>query len=374
MLSLNHTAPVSPLISLAPLAPLSASAWQDSWLLADRAFDLAEAGALVVGRELAERALALDPCSPDAAHSLVHVFCEERDWIGGGAFLRGWLQGYPTGAPEASHLACHLAQFELWSGRRDAARTVLHERLDARRAPGVRLRDAAAVLWRLHLAGEQGLPWQAARPLAEAVLADPSCPLDATHAALLLAGAGDRDGMARLVKGLRQRGAAGDRTAAEVVLPLVLGIEAFASGRFAEAARLLTLAPSRLLKLEGSNVQRAIFGETAARAGAASALRRGYCRRLVRDVSFQASRQRRLPSSRNPQRGSARNARACRVAKGTDAPIDLVHTVANEKLLSAWAVAGGAAAAPAHRLGRAAQRRDRGRPGLRESARRRRPG
>ena len=262
-----------------------AGAWHDAALLADRAFDLAEAGALSVGREMAERALALDPRSPDAAHSLVHVFCEERDWNGGGAFLREWLRDYPTSAPEASHLACHLAQLEIQVGRRAAARAVLHERLDARCVPGVRMRDAAAVLWRLHLSGEQALPWHGARPLVEGVLADPSCPLDATHAALLLAGERDGDGMARLARAVKERGAQGDRTVAEVVLPLVQGIAAFMAGRFVDAARLLSVAPARLVELEGSNVQRAIFGETAARARAA-------CRRPWRGRAALATRSR----------------------------------------------------------------------------------
>lgn len=280
----------------------------DAYLLADRAFDLAELGALTEGRELAERALALASRSPEAAHALVHVFCEERDWAGGGAFLREWLRDYPTGAPEASHLACHLAQLELRCGRHEAARTVLHERLDPRRAPGVRLRDAAAVLWRLHLAGEEGLPWHAARPLAEPVLADPSCPLDTTHAALVLAGAEDDEGMERLVMGVRMRGAHGDRTAAEVVLPLVLGIGAFAAGRFSDAARRLTLSPARLLELDGSNVQRAIFGETAEAAEATEAAARAFaqapqCRRTYYAVVAVGCSGRRPCSRRRRQQG-----------------------------------------------------------------------
>src|SRR5688500_11568107 len=108
MLDLNRTSPLS---APASVPSLPASPWNDPCRLADQAFDLAEAGALAAGRKLAEQAFTLDPCGPDAAHALVHVFCEERDWIGGGSFLRGWLQDYPTGAPEASHLACHLAQF-----------------------------------------------------------------------------------------------------------------------------------------------------------------------------------------------------------------------------------------------------------------------
>src|SRR5918994_7492432 len=84
--------------------------------LADCAFDHAEARNLAVARALAERALALDPRSPDAAHALAHVLFEERDWHHGATFLANWLHDYPSHAPDHSHLSCHLAQFELWGG------------------------------------------------------------------------------------------------------------------------------------------------------------------------------------------------------------------------------------------------------------------
>jgi hypothetical protein len=132
---------------------------------------------------------------------------------------------------------------------------VLARRLDAREAPRVRLRDAAAVLWRLHLSGERDLPWHTACALAEPVIDDPRCPLDAAHAALFRAGLRDGAGMARLVAALRVRAAAGDGPAGGVVLPLALGLRSCSAGRLADAARLLAPVQGRLSRLGGSTVQ-----------------------------------------------------------------------------------------------------------------------
>src|SRR5687767_1093152 len=107
---------------LVPLSQVSA--------LADCAFDHAEARHLATARALAERAFALDPRSPDAAHAIAHVLFEERDWHRGATFLATWLHDYPSHAPDHSHLSCHLAQFELWRGRPQRALQIYHQRLD----------------------------------------------------------------------------------------------------------------------------------------------------------------------------------------------------------------------------------------------------
>ena len=244
--------------------------------LAECAFDLAEAGDLIVARGLAERALALDPRCPNAAHALAHVLYEERDWTGGADFLSGWLDGYAVDAPEHSHLSCHLAQFELWAGRPQQALNVYQERLDPEwvDAEHVRLRDAAAILWRLQVAELSGdLPWEALRPLTVAHIENPEDGLDAVHAAMVLAATCDAVGMQRLVHGLRRLAEHGHPTAGGLVLHLVRGIDAYAQSRFDEVIRELQPVMDDLKELGGSNAQRTIFDEMLRRSSVSSGVR-----------------------------------------------------------------------------------------------------
>jgi pentatricopeptide repeat protein len=84
----------------------------------------------------------------------------------------------------------------------------------------------------------------------------------AAHAALAYAGARDAAAMAGLVAGVRELAEQGRAVAKEVVLPLVLGIDAFAQGAYDEAIRQIEPVMPDLIRVGGSNAQREVFEDT----------------------------------------------------------------------------------------------------------------
>jgi hypothetical protein len=98
-------------------------------------------------------------------------------------------------------------------------------------------------------------------PAARAV-ARPGSAFQDVHLALAFAGAGDGAGMGRLLGRLRAQASGGDAIAAEVALPLALGLDAFGRGAYGEAVTRLEASFGVVPRLGGSNAQRALFGAT----------------------------------------------------------------------------------------------------------------
>jgi tetratricopeptide (TPR) repeat protein len=175
------------------------------------------------------------------------------------------MRDYPTEAPLHCHLSWHQALFELGAGRYGRVMELYARELDPTlfRARTL-LMDTASLLWRLHIYGcaERPLPWAEVCDLARRAAAKPGFAFADAHAALAYAGAGDDEAMAGLVAGLRELAAQGHAVAKDVVLPLVLGVEAFARGAYEEAiARIEPLMPD-LVRIGGSNAQREVFEDT----------------------------------------------------------------------------------------------------------------
>lgn len=82
------------------------------------------------------------------------------------------------------------------------------------------------------------------------------------HAALAYAGAGDEAAMSGLIDGLRELEARGHPLAGMVVLPLVLGIRAFAEGTYEETIRLVEPVFDQIVRIGGSEAQREVFEDT----------------------------------------------------------------------------------------------------------------
>ena len=101
----------------------------DWWFLSAYAFAHNELGYHEKARRLVQRALELHPHSGHSAHTMAHVFFETGDHSAGVEFLEGWLPDFPRQAQIYSHLAWHLALFQLAGGH--ARATCLNLRTDA---------------------------------------------------------------------------------------------------------------------------------------------------------------------------------------------------------------------------------------------------
>jgi tetratricopeptide (TPR) repeat protein len=216
-------------------------------------------------RRLAERSLAHNPRCGHAVHSLAHVFYETNAHLAGSAFLDGWMANYDRSGPLHCHLAWHQALFELSMGQYTRVME-LYER--AIRPEVARTRtsmyDAASLLWRYHIYGcaQGALPWSAVGELAARMTAQPGMAFVDANAALALAAVGDEAAFGRLIDGLRALDAQGHPTAGCVVLPLALGVWAFAQGAYDEAIRWIEPIADQIVRIGGSNAQREVFEDT----------------------------------------------------------------------------------------------------------------
>ena len=156
------------------------------------AFGLEEAGAYEEAEALGREAVARSPTDAWAIHAVAHVL-EMQGRSGEGI---AWYEAREADWAEASffavHNAWHLALYHLERDDHPAALAVYDRLLrPGRRSLVLNLCDAAALLWRLHLAGvDAGERWP---ELADAMVgkAEPGCHVfNDIHLALALAGAG----------------------------------------------------------------------------------------------------------------------------------------------------------------------------------------
>jgi tetratricopeptide (TPR) repeat protein len=243
-------------------------------VLSMHAFALQECGEYAAAEEAARRAAALEPRDLRAWHAVTHVL-EMQGRAGEG--LR-WLdegeRAWDGEGGASTHLWWHRALLHLQQGDAASALSLYDERVAGDGLSA--LIDAAALLWRLSLAGFslqdrfQALAWRW-EPHAE----DAHCAFNDTHAMMAFAGARRWDLAARLLRALDRRlagpvrGANHDMTRL-VGLPACRAILAHARGEHAEAQAILRALPPVAHRLGGSHAQRDVFQLTRAAAEAAA--------------------------------------------------------------------------------------------------------
>lgn len=234
-------------------------------VLAMHAFALEEVGEYGRAEQAALAALELDPGNVRAHHARCHVL-EMQGRAAEGIRWMGERSEHWTGAGASStHVWWHLALYHLELG--DARQAL--ELYDRHIAPGESLNeliDAAALLWRLQLAGADTRGrWEplAARWAPRA--ADAHCAFNDLHAMLAFVGAGRRDLQRRLLRAQRRRlahGGTNEGMLRDVGLPACEALEAFGRGRHDRAAELLATLPAVSHRLGGSHAQRGLLGLT----------------------------------------------------------------------------------------------------------------
>ena len=195
-----------------------------------------------------------------------HVFFESGEHSGGADFLGDWISGYDKRAPFHVHLSWHLALFELAEGHYQRALELYEHDIRpsvVEKSP-TSLADSASLMWRtqMYSGSAPPFPWQEVQEQAAPAAEKPGPAFRDAHAALAFAAGGDEANLGRMIDGMQAAAERGDSLAREVTLPLVHGIEAFAQGSYAEAARLIEPVFGQLPRVGGSHAQREVFEDT----------------------------------------------------------------------------------------------------------------
>lgn len=244
-----------------------ASSYGDDWAFQGQyAFAHHEMGYLPESLKLAEKSLAQRPTSGQASHSVAHVYFETGDPITGGDFLGDWLTTYDKRSPFHVHLSWHQALFELAQGRYDSAVSLYESdiRPSVKERSAASLQDSASLMWRLRMYNGENPPYpiDEIRDQASAAADTPGPAFRDAHAALAFAASGDDSLLGKLTARLLETAETGNALAQEITLPLVKGINAFASDAYDDAVTYLEPVFPQLERIGGSHAQREVFEDT----------------------------------------------------------------------------------------------------------------
>ncbi|MEZ4523528.1 MAG: tetratricopeptide repeat protein [Thermomicrobiales bacterium] len=245
-------------------------AYGDEWYYTGtRSFYLHELDRFDESRHYAERSLSGNPRNGNASHNMAHCFYETSDYTGGIEFIAEWIDAYDARAPFFSHLNWHLALFELTQGRYKRAHEIYRQTirpsvLEQAGGLGPPIADATSLLWRFRLYGYpvSADEWDEVATFSRDSVNAGSYAWQDMHAALALAATGDTTTLDAMTERLRRRAERGNTMDAEVTLPLVRGIEAFARGAYDETVKLIEPIAPEMVRLGGSRAQRQVFEET----------------------------------------------------------------------------------------------------------------
>jgi tetratricopeptide (TPR) repeat protein len=261
----------------------------DSFMLGMHAFALEEAGHCPEAVRTAEAALALNPSDAWAVHALAHALYESADFDGGITRLPPAIHPCRGLNWFRNHLVWHLALLHF--GRGDYARAATISRRAFERAPSSipgDLHDSISLLWRMELAGRpMGARWEPFTAIARERIGRQGLAFHVAHIAMALTAGGDWATADKHLAMVRER-APRDRTglAADVVIPLLQGLHAFAGGDYRRCVALLEPLGARIVQLGGSRAQRDVFHDTlfeaAFRAGDAARASRFLAERIAR--------------------------------------------------------------------------------------------
>jgi hypothetical protein len=231
-------------------------------VLATHAFGLAECGDYAAAEAAALRALELEPADVRAEHALLHVL--EMQGRAAEGLRRPMF-------PATNHLWWHRALFCLQLDAPAEALALYDERMRTDVLPD--LIDAAALLWRLRLAGaDVGSRFVPIAHRWAQYAEDAHCAFNDMHAMMAFAGAQRWDWAQRLLAAQERRlgqawGANHDMTRL-VGYPACRALAAFGRGDFRAAESLLRALPPVAHRIGGSHAQRDVLMLTRAAAAA----------------------------------------------------------------------------------------------------------
>jgi tetratricopeptide (TPR) repeat protein len=240
-----------------------------SFILGLYAFGLEETGDLERAEDFGREALAGNPRDAWATHALAHVMETANRHDEGVAFLKSTREHWSPAHFMAGHNGWHLALFLIEQGRFDEV-FADYDRFSAPKLAGdatLDRIDAAALLWRLELAGvDVGNRWT---PVAEKWMAhvdDHVLAFNDLHCAFAAARSPDRGDVERFRRSLDayERLGSGDNrlVTAEVGRRLMDGVLAFGDGDYTRATEAILSVRNDAVRIGGSHAQRDIVSLT----------------------------------------------------------------------------------------------------------------
>ncbi len=232
------------------------------------AFGLEECGDYRAAEKTGRRAVEANPADTWGIHAMAHVLEMEGRQDEGIAFLRE-LEPHWTKAPAlAVHQWWHLALFLIERGRLDEVLDIYDRHV--RSTPSAALLDlvdAAALLWRLQLAGvDVGERWQGVREHWYARLDAQVLVFNDAHIAMVAGGLKDKATLLRLdrsiVRYVAERKGTNRDITATVGHAVVRALAAFAQGDYAETIDQLLPVRYEIWRIGGSHAQRDLFTQT----------------------------------------------------------------------------------------------------------------
>lgn len=248
-------------------------AWSPSddghaYLLGMHAFGLEECADYRAAEISGRRAVERNPADTWAIHAVAHVLEMEGRQVEGIGWLTELRSHWQLASALAVHQWWHLALFLIERGRLEEVLAIYDRHV--RGTPSgafLDLVDAAALLWRLQLAGvDVGARWQGLREhwylhVDEHVLA-----FNDAHLAMVAGGLKDQATLERIELSIEQYVAKRQGTNRDITRDVgqaaVRAIAAFAAGEYARTVDLLLPLRYEIWRIGGSHAQRDLFAQT----------------------------------------------------------------------------------------------------------------
>lgn len=239
------------------------------YILGQYAFGLEESGELSKAEQIGLKAIALNPEDGWAVHAVAHVYETDSRQKQGIDFLKRSQPNWSKAQALAVHNGWHLALYLIEEGE---FASVFSE-YDKYVAPKLKLDsildlvDAAALLWRLELAGaDVGNRWQ---PVAEQWLThaeDHVLAFNDLHIALAISRSGGAEIKEQFLTSMDRYVAEGDGDnrvfTREVGRTLIDAVFAFAAGDYRRAIDLILPVRYKVIRIGGSHAQRDLVTQT----------------------------------------------------------------------------------------------------------------
>ncbi len=218
--------------------------------------------------ELARQALSIRPDNPYAVHTVSHVMEMRGRQAGGIRFMKDRVDSWGT-SNFANHLWWHTSLYHLDLEQYDQVYDIFDNHLDSRRKDGNKYEelDAAALLWRMNLAGqESGDRWAHLADKWEPAAQDTLYAFNDVHAMLTFVSDDRVDAQKALLNANeRYLESASDANVAmsrEIGLPFCLAMQDFKAENYGSCVDRLLPVRYMTHRLGGSYAQRDIIGWT----------------------------------------------------------------------------------------------------------------